>query len=92
MWLSLFVGCALAAVMTVAMQVSIDKSVHMEGRQEVFLAWMSVARLVVIAVVLLVVGFTRVLNVLILFVGVFSLKISAYLEPMLINFINKKSK
>lgn len=82
--LSVLCGAALAILMTVAMQLSADKSLHMEAGQEAFLAWMSVARMLILGAVLAVIGFTGVLNVLLVFAGVFGLKISAYLQPVLI--------
>ena len=82
--LSVLCGAALAILMTVAMQLSADKSLHMETRQEAFLAWMSVARMLILGAVLAVIGFTGVLNVLLVFAGVFGLKISAYMQPVLI--------
>ncbi len=82
--LSVLCGAALAILMTVAMQLSADKSLHMEAGQEAFLAWMSVARMLILGAVLAVIGFTGVLNVLLVFAGVFGLKISAYMQPVLI--------
>lgn len=91
-FLSILAGIVLAILMTLAMQLSIDKSVHMEARQEAFLAWMSVTRMLVLGGILAAIGFTGVLNVLLVFAGVFGLKISAYLQPVLIKFFKSTSK
>lgn len=90
--LGLLLGTVMAAAMSVSMQYTLNKMMYMKAKQKPYMAWHSVGRLVCVAAVLLLFGFTGWLNIVTILVGVFGLKISAYLQPLFLKFFTKQNK
>lgn len=90
--LGLLLGAAMAVAMAVSMQYTLNKMMYMKAKQKPYMAWHSVGRLVCVAGVLLLFGFTGWLNIVMILVGVFGLKISAYLQPLFLKFFTKQNK
>ena len=90
--LGLLVGVLISVGMAVHMNYVSHKLLYMESGHEAFAAWSSAGRLIVAAAILLTLGFTGWLNVITAAIGVFALKISAYLQPLLIKFFSKENK
>lgn len=88
--LGLLAGVIVAIAMAVSMNMAAAKSLYMENRQSAFLAWCSVGRLLIVAALVVLFGFTGWLNIVTMLIGVFGLKISAYIQPLLIKFFTKK--
>lgn len=87
--LGLVVGVILSIFMTVHMNYVVNRIVHMEAHQSAFSAWNVVLRLVIVAGFILLFGFLEWANVFTMLLGLFGLKISAYLEPLLIKLFKK---
>ena len=90
--LGLLVGSLMAVAMAVSMNMAAAKSLYMEKHQSAFLAWCSVGRLLVVVGVVILFGFTGWLNIVTMLIGVFGLKISAYIQPLLIKFFTKNNQ
>ncbi len=90
--LGLLLGASMAAAMSVSMQISINKMMYMKAKQKAYMAWHSVGRLACVAGVLLLFGFTGWLNIIMIFAGLFGLKISAYMQPLLLKAFQNKIK
>lgn len=90
--LGLLLGAAMAVAMAVDMQYALNKMMYMESKHKSYMAWHSVGRLLCVAAVLLLFGFTAWLNIVMILVGVFGLKISAYMQPLLIKIFTKQNK
>lgn len=90
--LGLILGAFMAAAMAVSMQYTLNKIMYMKAKQKSYMAWHSVGRLACVAGVLLLFGFTGWLNIVMILVGLFGLKISAYLQPLFIKFFSKQNK
>ncbi len=90
--LGLLLGALMASAMAVSMQYTLNKMMYMKAKQKSYMAWHSVGRLACVAGVLLLFGFTGWLNIVMIFVGLFSLKISAYLQPLFIKIFSKQNK
>ena len=90
--LGLLAGVLISAGMAVHMNYVSHKLLYMENGHAAFAAWSSAGRLLIAAAILLVIGFTGWLNVITAAIGIFALKISAYLQPLLIKFFQKENK
>ena len=62
----------------------------MENHQSSYLAWLSAIRLLVVAALIILFGFTGWVNVITMVAGVFGLKISVYINPLLQRVFHKK--
>lgn len=81
--LGLAVGTAAGIAMAVSMNISASKVLYMENHQSSYLAWLSAIRLLVVAALIILFGFTGWVNVITMVAGVFGLKISVYINPLL---------
>ncbi len=87
--LGLFAGVLVAAGMAVSMNISAAKSLHMERHQSSYLAWSSIIRLVIVGALIALFGFTGWINIITMLIGIFGLKVSAYIQPLLIKILKK---
>ena len=90
--LGLLAGVLLAAAMAVHMNYVTNKLMYMESGHTAFAAWSSAGRLLVAGGVLLLIGFTELLNVITALIGIYALKISAYMQPLLIKLFSRENK
>lgn len=88
--LGLVAGAIIATAMVVNMNAVVKKSLYMEAHQSAFCAWSSVARLLVVAALLVLFGITGWLNIVTMLLGIFGLKISAYAQPLFIKLYKNK--
>lgn len=77
----LLIGGAAAALMLFSMKLSITKAVHMQKGHSAYLVFMSVARMLILAALLVVTGWTGWLNLVTVFIGLLSLKFATYMQP-----------
>ncbi|MGN0378304.1 MAG: hypothetical protein ACI4EU_01800 [Butyrivibrio sp.] len=90
--LGLLAGVLIALGMAVHMNYVTNKLMYMESGHTAFAAWNSAGRLLLAGALLLLIGFTGWLDVITAVIGLFALKISAYLQPLLIKFFSKENK
>lgn len=88
--LGLLAGVLLAAGMAVHMNYVTNRLMYMESGHTAFAAWSSAGRLLTAGAVLLAIGFIGWPDVITAVVGIFALKISAYLQPLLIKLFSKE--
>ena len=77
----LLIGGAAAVLMLFSMKLSITKAMHMQKGHSAYLGFMSVARMLIVVALLGVIGWFGWLNLITMFVGFFSLKFAAYVQP-----------
>ena len=90
--LGLLAGVLIALGMAVHMNYVTNKLMYMESGHTALAAWSSAGRLLLAGALLLLIGFTGWLDVITAVIGLFALKISAYLQPLLIKFFSKENK
>ena len=90
--LGLLAGTIAGIAMAVSMNISASKVLYMENHQSSYLAWLSAIRLLVVAALIILFGFTGWVNVITMIAGVFGLKISVYINPVLQRVFHKKIK
>ncbi len=90
--LGLLLGAGLGIGMSFHMRYTISKSMYMEQRQALFLSANSIGRLIIVGSVMIFAALCPYVNVITLLVGIFGLKISAYIQPYFIQFVVKFKK
>lgn len=85
----LLVGVIVAFLMLLSMNASIEHAVHMQEMQGAYMGVVSAVRLIVVAVILLVIGFTGWLNMYTTLLGMLSLKFGTYLQPLTAKLLGK---
>ncbi len=88
-WLGLLGGSVMSILMILHMNYTLTRSTYMEKNQSAYLSGNSVARLLVVGVILAVTVITGWANYWTMFVGLMGLKFSAYAQPLITRIINK---
>lgn len=88
----LLLGGLAASGMLFSMKHTIYKGMHMQKGQSFFFAFASVSRMLLAAALILAVGYFGWLNIFTTFVGFFSLKFGAYIQPLTDKLITKAIK
>ena len=68
--------------MLLSMSASVEHALHMQGRHGAYMGTVSAVRLMIVAVFLLIIGFTGWLNMYTTLIGLMSLKVGTYLQPL----------
>lgn len=90
-YLGLGLGILVAVLMTVSMYTSIDKSLNMDQKSAMnYTKRNAMFRLLLLIVVLVAAVFIESINVFTVMLGILSLKLSAYLQPLTHKVICKK--
>ncbi len=85
----LLAGVVVAFLMLLSMNASVEHAIHMQGKQGAYMGVVSAVRLIIVAVFLLVIGFTGWLNMYTTLVGLLSLKVGTYLQPFTAKLLGK---
>lgn len=88
-WLGLLGGSVMSILMILHMNYVLTRSMYMEKNQSAYLSGNSVARLLVVGVILAVTVITGWANYWTMLAGLFGLKLSAYAQPLITRIINK---
>ncbi len=90
-YLGLGLGILVAVLMTISMYTTIEKSLYMDEKSAVnYTKRSAIFRLLLIIVVLVAAVFINSVNIFTVVLGVLSLKLSAYLQPLTHKLISKK--
>lgn len=81
----LLLGIIMGIFMAIHMEMMIRKSMYMEKHQSAFFVSNSLLRLLLIGGVIIIVAWTRWISPYTLLLGLFGLKISAYIQPYFID-------
>ena len=85
----LALGCVIACIMTLHMNYAIGKSFDMSRHNSAYLAWTSIGRMALVAIVLALFAYTGWLNAFAILTGIFGLKISAHMQPLFYKLLQK---
>lgn len=85
----LLFGGVMALLVLISMKWTIDRALHMPGRQSAYMGMISAVRMIIICAVLALIGWFRILNLITVFAGLFGLKFATYMQPLTEKLINK---
>lgn len=88
----LLLGGFMAVIILFSMERTIDKALHMQGKQSAYMGAISAVRMLIVCGVLAFVGWSRILNLFTVFAGLFGLKVATYMQPLTKKLIEKKKK